>query len=81
MAGRGAWIFASSILIMGVFAFCYILARPLFNVTMDVAGQLSPWNAELYDIINLIFSILPIPMILGGIILYILVESNSVNDD
>lgn len=81
MAGRGAWIFASSIFIMGIFAFCYILGRPLFNITLDVAGQLSPWNTELYGVIDLIFNALPVAMLLGGIVLYVLVESNSVNDD
>lgn len=81
MAGRGAWIFASGLLIMGIFAFCYMLARPLFNITLDVAMQISSWNSELYDVIQLIFNVMPVAMLLGGIILYVLVESNSVNDD
>lgn len=73
--GRGSFVYVGAIMIMGLFAFSYMLMSPFWDVILTVSDQVAAWNIETHNLFGIIWNVLPVAVVCG-VILYVLAESN-----
>lgn len=78
MASYSAFTFVSALFIMGLTSLVYIFVTPMFDIFIIYANSLAPVYYEVFDIMQLFWTYLMLPVVVGMVLYFI---ANSQNID